>query len=202
MTGAGVASRAAAIRDFWFGAPGEPGHGGFRTSWFERSDAFDAEIRDRFAADVEAAAARRLEDWTASPGGALALLLLLDQFPRNLFRGTWRAFATDHAARRVAAGAIEAGHDRALACCERLFVYLPFVHSEALADQDRAVALIGAMAEAPGYDAETRAGSIRSAVRHREIVARFDRFPHRNAALGRPTTPEEAAFLTEANSSF
>ena len=202
MTGAGVRPRAAAILGFWFGLPGEPESGTFRRRWFERSAAFDAAIGERFGPEIDLAARGALDAWAADPRGALALLLLLDQFPRNLFRGSWRAFAADPRARLVAAGAIAAGHDQALVPLERMFVCLPFVHSEALADQDRAVALVEAIAEGPGYDAEVRNGSIRSALRHREIVARFGRFPHRNTALGRPTTPEEALFLAGPDSSF
>jgi uncharacterized protein (DUF924 family) len=138
----------------------------------------------------------------ATPEGALALLILLDQFPRNLFRGTARAYAADAKARAVADAAIAAGHDRVMSSCGRLFCYLPFEHSEALADQDRCVAMFQSIPVAPDFDAETHAGAVRSAHRHREIIARFGRFPHRNAALGRATTPEEAAFLREPNSSF
>jgi uncharacterized protein (DUF924 family) len=195
-------ARAGEILDFWFGAPGDPGRGGFRGLWFERSDAFDAEIRRRFLADVEDAASGARDAWAATPAGALALLILLDQFPRNLFRGDPRAFATDARARAIAAAALEAGHDRALGPVERVFLCLPFEHSEDLADQDRSVALFEAIPEGGGYTAEVRAMAIRAARSHREIVARFGRFPHRNAALGRATTEEEAAFLREPNSSF
>jgi len=197
-----IPSRAAAVLEFWFGLPGDPGHGRFQDRWFAKSDEFDAEIRRRFLADVEAAAAGALDAWAATPAGALALLILLDQFPRNLFRGTPRAYAADARARAVAAAAIAAGHDCSYPSCGRVFAYLPFGHSEALADQDRAVALFESIPEGPDFDVEARAGSIRSAHRHREIIARFGRFPHRNAALGRETTPEEAAFLREPNSSF
>jgi uncharacterized protein (DUF924 family) len=154
--------------------------------WFKKDEAFDAAIRDRFL-DLHMAAARReLEDWAETPEGALALLLLLDQFPRNLFRGTAHAFATDPLARRIANAAIAAGHDRAVDPALRNFFYLPFEHSEAIADQERAV-------ELTGFDADSR----KWAAEHRDIIARFGRFPHRNPALGRDTAADEAQFLAE-----
>jgi len=195
-------SRAAAILEFWFGAPGDPGHGCFQPRWFKPPAEFDAEIRRRFLADVEAASSDALDAWAETADGALALLILLDQFPRNLFRGSPRAYLADARARRVADAAIAAGHDRAMAGCARLFLYLPFGHSEDLRDQDRAVSLFEGIPADAGFDEETRTASVRSAHRHREIIARFGRFPHRNAALGRTTTPEEEAFLREPNSSF
>lgn len=176
----------AAILAFWF-APDA------RERWFAPDPAFDAEIGERFADLIEPAAAGRLDDWRSRSEGALALCLLLDQFPRNIWRGTPRAFAYDPAARRVAADAVAAGLDRGLRPEERHFIYLPFEHSEDLADQERAVALIAALGDPGWYD---------YAVRHREIIARFGRFPHRNAILGRASTPEELAFLNEPNSSF
>ena len=195
-------SRAAAILEFWFGAPGDPAHGCFQPRWFKPDVEFDAEIRRRFLADVEAASSGALDAWAETPDGALALLILLDQFPRNLFRGSPRAYATDARARAVADSAIAAGHDRGMPACRRLFLYLPFGHSEQLGDQERGVALFEAIPAEAGFDGETRAASVRSAHRHREIIARFGRFPHRNAALGRTTTAEEEAFLREPNSSF
>lgn len=152
--------------------------------WFAKDDAFDREIEARFLAAHMAAARRESDDWRATAEGALALLLLLDQFPRNLFRGTAHAFATDPLARRFAVEAIAAGHDRAVETALRKFFYLPFEHQESLADQDLAVELMA-------YDPETQ----RWAVEHRDIIRRFGRFPHRNPALGRDTAPDEAAFL-------
>jgi len=184
---------AAAVMDFWFGSPDSAGFGRPRAAWFRRDPAFDADIRARFLADQELAASGAYDGLAAAPSGALALILMLDQFPRNLFRGSARAFACDSAARRVAAQVIDAGWDRAMRTVERLFLYLPFEHSEALADQDRSVALIAALGGAEWT---------RYAERHREIVQRFGRFPHRNAALGRETTAAERAFLLEPNSSF
>ena len=155
--------------------------------WFKRSDSFDAEFKARFEPLHLAAAEGLLDDWAASTEGALALLVLLDQFPRNSYRGSARSFATDARARAVARAAIAAGHDQQVEPALRPFFYLPLMHSESLADQDRSVALNDAL------DANTR----RYAVLHRDIVARFGRFPHRNAALGRASTPEEERFLAE-----
>jgi uncharacterized protein (DUF924 family) len=171
--------------------------------WFRRSAAFDAELRARFARDWAAAGAGTLESWCATPQGAVALVLLLDQLPRNLCRGRGSAFAHDPLARRVASEAIARGFDAALPAVERVFLYLPFEHSEDFADQERSVALYEAIPESPpGYPRALKETIVFFARRHHEIVARFGRFPHRNAALGRPTTAEEAAFLTEAHSSF
>ena len=192
--------RAGALRRFWFG--GERGTG-FRPMWFRRSAAFDAELRARFAQDWAAAGSGALESWCATPQGAVALVLLLDQLPRNLCRGRGTAFAQDPLARRVASEAIHRGFDTTLPAVERVFLYLPFEHSEDLADQERSVALYAAIPESPpGFPPTLKENIVFYARRHHEIVARFGRFPHRNAALGRSTTPEEAAFLTEANSSF
>ena len=156
--------------------------------WFAKDESFDAECRARFLVTHEAAAAGELNEWELSPDGALALCLLLDQFPRNMFRGTRRAYRTDPVAVDVADRAIERGHDKAVDPSLRRFFYLPFMHSEELADQERSVAL----AEAMG-DEDT----LKWARHHRDIVAKFGRFPHRNAILGRAGTPEEAAFLAE-----
>lgn len=154
--------------------------------WFAKDDAFDAAFHDRFRADHLAAARRERDDWIGAPDGALALCLLLDQFPRNCFRDTGHAFATDPLARLFARRAVEAGHDQALDEPLRPFIYLPFQHSEDLADQRQSLALFGALT-APDADKWAR--------HHHDIIARFGRFPHRNKALGRVTTPEEAAFL-------
>ena len=154
--------------------------------WFAKDDAFDAEFRRRFEADHLAAARRERDDWLDTPHGALALCLLLDQFPRNVFRGTGHAFATDPLARLIARRAIAAGHDQAVEEELRPFFYLPLQHSEDMADQRQSLALFGALT-APNADKWAR--------HHHDVIARFGRFPHRNAALGRVTTPEEVAFL-------
>jgi uncharacterized protein (DUF924 family) len=155
-------------------------------TWFERDDALDAEIRARFLATCGAAAAGRLDHWQTTPDGTLALLILLDQFPRNLFRGDLRAFATDAAARATAERAIARGTDRRFEPPERRFFYLPLMHSENLADQERCIALCRDAGDAEGE---------KYAEIHADVIRRFGRFPHRNRALGRETTAEERAFL-------
>lgn len=185
------------LLDFWFGKPGSAEYGRFRESWFRRDPAFDAGIRDAFLPEVESALAGGHAALEEDPRGSLALCLLLDQFPRNLFRNDARAFAGDSRALRVADAAIGKGWDRSLLPVQRVFLYLPFEHSEALEDQRRALDLFADLRVFPGLR-ET----FPYAVRHLEIIARFGRFPHRNAALGRATTAEEARFLTEPNSSF
>ena len=154
--------------------------------WFEHDDSFDQAIRLRFLPTYEAAANGKLAAWEESVEGALALVLLLDQFPRNMFRGDARAFATDVLARAVADRALARGLDQATDLTLRPFFYLPFMHSEALTDQDRSVRLYQALGEAE---------ELRYATEHRDIVQRFGRFPHRNRALVRDTTPAEQAFL-------
>jgi uncharacterized protein (DUF924 family) len=153
--------------------------------WFKKDTAFDAEIRRRFLPTHEAAAAGQLRDWENSAEGGLALLILLDQFPRNMFRGDARAFATDPLARAVTAGALIKGFD-AQAGDMRGFFYLPFEHSEDLADQERGLALYKAAGDEDG---------LKWAQIHADIIRKFGRFPHRNAVLGRTTTPEEQTFL-------
>lgn len=152
-------------------------------AWFQKNDAFDREFRARFLALHEAAAKGDCAPWLDTANGALALVILLDQFPRNSFRDTTRMYATDTLARNYADKAIELGHDQAVPQELRLFFYLPFAHSENLADQDRSLAL------------HERIHYTEHAVQHRDIVRRFGRFPHRNAILGRATTPEEQAYL-------
>ncbi|WP_265947657.1 DUF924 family protein [Dechloromonas sp. A34] len=189
---------AADILAFWFGRPGEPGYGQPRNEWFRKDAAFDEAIRSRFLPDVEAALAGRLTEWADTPPGLLARLILLDQFPRNLFRGEARMFAGDAEARSLAERALAQGWDKQLSAVEKVFVYLPLEHSEALADQERSVALFAALAaEQPGND-----GFLDYARRHQEVIARFGRFPHRNAALGRPSTPEETIYLAQPGSGF
>ena len=155
--------------------------------WFAKDAAFDRMFGERFLAAHEAAAARELMEWLSAPHPALALLLLLDQFPRNAFRGTPRMYATDALAREVAATAIDRGHDQNIESSLRLFMYLPFGHSEDLADQDRSVALSEQLGEP----------NLSHARRHRGIVHRFGRFPHRNPILGRTMSPDEQRFLDE-----
>ena len=155
-------------------------------TWFEKDDAFDAAIRARFLDTYVAAADGRLSAWEGDAEGALALLIVLDQFPRNMFRGEARMFAADPLARAVAGRAIGRGFDGGYAPPERRFFYLPFTHAENLADQERCVALNRAAADDEG---------VKWAELHADIIRRFGRFPHRNQALGRATTPDEQAFL-------
>ena len=169
----------AAVLDFWRSAGA--------SRWFRKDEAFDRSFRERFLAAHEQAAAGGLAAWPATADGALALVLLLDQFPRNAFRGQPRMFATDPQARAAAAAAIAAGQDRQAEEALRPFFYLPFVHSEDLGDQDRGLALM----EPVGGE------SLRFAHIHRDIIARFGRFPHRNAVLGRASSQEEERFLAE-----
>lgn len=159
--------------------------------WFARDDAFDAEFRQRFESAHFAAARGEYEAWMESGEGALALQILLDQFPRNCFRGTAHSYATDGLARHYAQRAVEAGLDRDVEASLRVFCYMAFEHSESLPHQDQAVSLISALG-----DAEL----LRYAELHRDVIQRFGRFPHRNAALGRETTHEERDYL--ANGGF
>ena len=180
------------VLDFWFGAPDSPERGRPRKAWFQKSESFDSEIRRRFLATWEQAARGELERWLATPLASLALVIVLDQFPRNMFRGDARAFSSDSPALAAAGSMIEREFDRLLSPVERTFAYLPFEHAEDLAAQRRSLALFQALD--PEY--------IESARRHHEIIARFGRFPHRNAMLGRESTAEEIEFLEEPGSSF
>lgn len=178
MTGPKVAIAPTDVVEFWRDA----GAG----KWFNGGAAFDDECRERFLDAHFAAARREFAHWMENAEAALALLLLLDQIPRNVFRGSAHAFSTDGLARGYATRAIEAGFDRQSDPSLRLFFYLPFEHAEDIADQERSLQLFAAM-DNPGY--------LDYARRHREVIARFGRFPHRNAALGRTSTPDEQAWL-------
>lgn len=167
----------AAVVQFWMAAG--------PSQWFRKDAAFDDRFRVRFAAEHEAAATGALTSWQATAEGALALLILLDQYPRNSFRGTARMFVTDPLALTIAKAAIADGFDHQVEPSLRLFFYLPFVHSEQMTDQDRALELYAAL----GTD------TARHAHVHRDIIKRFGRFPHRNAILGRTTTADEQQFL-------
>jgi len=183
------------VLDFWFGAPASAERGRSRRCWFVKDAAFDAEVRVRFLGLYERAAAGDLDSWRRTPLCALALVVLLDQFPRNMFRGEARSFATDPRALRVSRQIVERRFDVLLRPVERWFVYLPFEHAEDLAAQRRSLALFGTL---PG----DLAGTLDYARRHYDIIARFGRFPHRNAILGRESTVEEAEFLRQPGSSF
>jgi uncharacterized protein (DUF924 family) len=190
------------VLSFWFGPPGSPPLANAER-WFARDDAFDAEIAERFGALHARAEAGGLEAWRETPTGALALVIVLDQFSRNLHRGSPRAFANDAAARDVAKEMRARRMDRALAPMERAFLYLPYEHAENLALQDESVALFAELAaEAPPELAESLRETLDFARRHRDVIARFGRFPHRNQALRRTSTPAEEEFLKEPGSSF
>jgi uncharacterized protein (DUF924 family) len=177
-----------AILNFWF-APG------MKPRWFKKDPEFDAEIARQFLSVHERAAKGELAEWQGSPEGALALVLLLDQFPRNLFRGTARAFATDAEARAVAAWAVDRDFDLKFADNDRrIFFYLPFEHSENLDDQYRCLELLRTRCQDADY--------IRYGLAHFEVIKRFGRFPHRNAALGRPNTAAEEDYLAKPGSGF
>ena len=172
----------AEVLDFWFGEV-------TLERRFQRDAGLDREIRDRFGAVHAQAVAGECDDWAASAEGALALIVLLDQFSRNLFREDGRAFEADARARHLAEAAIAAGHDRAAAADRRTSFYLPFMHSEDLADQERCVELYAAMPESENGSYHAR--------EHHDLIRRFGRFPHRNRMLGRTSTPEEERFLAE-----
>jgi len=181
-----IPAEAQAVLDFWFGET-EP------EKWFKKDDTFDETVRARFADLYARAAAGGCDGWAETPQGCLALIVLLDQFPRNMFRGEARCFATDAAACAVTKLALERGLDAKLSVREKQFLYMPLQHSEDAADQALSV---------ERYGATGSADLLKWAEAHRRIVDRFGRFPHRNEILGRETTPEEAAFLQEPGSSF
>jgi uncharacterized protein (DUF924 family) len=168
----------AEVLDFWFGTDPK--------LWFTKNEAFDKEIADRFLPTYEAAASGRLADWEISPESALALVIVLDQFSRNMFRGSPRTFAADVLALAVAKRAIEQGFDKKLELQQRNFFYMPYMHSENLADQERCIAL---------SQQNSDENTLQYAKQHADIIRRFGHFPHRNAVLERTTTPEEQAFL-------
>lgn len=184
---------ARAVLDFWFG----PAPHAVRDQWFRKDAAFDERIRERFGDDVAAAAAGAFGDWCATPHGALARVVLLDQFTRNLHRDSPRAFAGDPGALATANEAVARGFDRSLDRFERWFLYMPFEHAEDLQMQERSLALFGALAEETGDRSP-----LEWAVKHADVIRRFGRYPHRNAILGRESTPAEIAFLREPGSRF
>lgn len=184
---------AARILDFWFGPPPHAA----RAEWFRKDERFDAAIRASFGEAVGIALAGGYGDWCATPHGALARILLLDQFTRNVHRGTPLAFAGDERALATAQDAVARGFDRALDRYERWFCYLPFEHGEDPAAQERSLALFRALAEETGDPS-----AYEWAEKHAAIIRRFGRYPHRNAILGRASTPEEVAFLQQPGSAF
>jgi uncharacterized protein (DUF924 family) len=181
----------AEVLHFWFSDRARP-------LWFSRDDAFDGEIRAQFASTVEQAGRGELDGWASTGDGAMALVIVLDQFPRNLFRGSAKAFSFDAHARVIANRAIEAGFDKGFPLDRRFFLYMPLQHSESLADQERSVALFTQWAQE--HDASQREVAddhLRYALSHRDTIVRFGRFPHRNAALGRVSTPDEESYIAQ-----
>ena len=185
------------IIDFWFGAVGSAERGHSRAMWFKKDAAFDTQLGAQFGALHRQAEAGGLSAWEGAPLSRLALLVVLDQFSRNLNRGSERSFACDGAALRLAKDAVARGWDGQLLPVMRSFVYLPYEHSEVLADQDESVRLFEQLEREPATK-----GLAEWAHKHREVIRRFGRFPHRNAILGRPSTAEELAFLQQPGSSF
>ena len=196
LTGA-LPERARAFLDFWFGRPGDPERFQHRQIWFRSTPGFDAAVRGHFAADHDAAVAGRYAAWEAAPDSALALVMLLDQVPRNIFRSTPRAFSSDALALATTNRALARGLDQQVPPAWRLFFYLPFEHSEAVTDQQRGLDLLMALPPVPGRPTDPHMSRL-----HLEIVERFGRFPHRNAILGRASTAEELAFLDECEHRF
>lgn len=195
----------ATILEFWFGntVDDTAAAQAQQKLWWSKNAVVDADIRTRFGTLVETAATGKLDDWAQDARGRLALILLFDQFPRNMYRDTPRAFAYDTRAGKLALAGIASGADRELRAIERVFFYLPLEHSESAELQERSVALFTALAAGvPEADRKTFAGYVDYAVRHRDVIHRFGRFPHRNHILGRDSTPEETAFLKQPGSSF
>ncbi|NJL85410.1 MAG: DUF924 domain-containing protein [Leptolyngbyaceae cyanobacterium SM1_1_3] len=190
----------ARILNFWFGDPAgaESEYGQQRRIWFHKDAEFDQRVRQQFLSAYEQAQQGAYQNWMQTPRGALALTVLLDQFPRNMFRGTPRSFEADAQALLVSQSAIAQECDRAVLPVERMFFYLPFEHSENLAHQNQAVALFEDLTkQAPDLQP-----TLEYAYRHREVIAQFGRFPHRNAILGRTSTAAESRFLEQAGSRF
>ncbi|HEX2541901.1 MAG TPA: DUF924 family protein [Caldimonas sp.] len=193
-----IDSDARDVLDFWFGAEGSPLHGSARAEWFTKDDVFDQRIRDDFEPLIERALRGELDAWAGQAHAALARILLLDQFTRNAFRGTPRAFAGDTQALAAASAMVGARQDEQLPAFMRAFAYMPFEHAERPDMQDEAVRLFTRLAAGdPAF-----ASMLDYAHRHRQVIERFGRFPHRNAILGRQSTAEEIAFLQQPGSSF
>lgn len=174
------------IIDYWF-ADGMP------PRWFKKDDAFDAELRERFADAYETAASGGYDSWRESAEGTIALVLLLDQIPRNIFRDTPKAFEADAKARELTQRALTYQLDQNLSILQRMFLYMPLMHSESLEEQEQGVQLFTDLG---------REENIRYAIAHRDVIAKYGRFPHRNAILGRTNTPEEEAYLAQPGTGF
>lgn len=194
-----------AVLDFWFGAPGTAADiaGRQRTLWFGKSAANDQQVVERFAETLIAAGKGELDSWMHSPRGLLALIVVLDQFPHHIHRNLGLSFAYDAQSLALTQGMIQRGDDARVAPIERVFVYLPLEHAESMAMQDLSVALYEKLAaEADPAEQGLFEGFLDYARKHREVVARFGRFPHRNELLGRPSTPDEITFLQQPGSRF
>lgn len=190
------------VLEFWFGPPGSPPLAN-ASKWYKKDEAFDREIRDRFESTLELAARGALDGWKASPRGRLALVILLDQMSRNMFRGTPRAFAQDARACEAALEAIAAGDEQALGPVQASFLYMPLMHAENVDLQHACVTAFERLAKVAPQDVrEYLEGGLKYARLHADIIERFGRFPHRNEILGRQSTPEEIEFLKQPNSSF
>jgi uncharacterized protein (DUF924 family) len=197
-----VPERARALIDFWFGPPGDPERENHRQIWFKSTPEHDDRLRELFIADYEQAASGALDAWEAAPESALALVLLLDQIPRNIFRGEPRTYAADPMARVAADRALARGFDAAFPPDWRKFFYMPFHHSEDLADQRRAKALSESLPERRNPERDPDRGQNgRYGRPYIDVIERFGRFPHRNPILGRVSTPEEIAFMEKAKAS-
>lgn len=192
------ATEAAAVLDFWFAPASSPEHGSARKAWFAKDAAFDGEIRERFGSVVEQALRGELDGWSADARAALGRVVVLDQFTRNIFRGTPRAFAGDRQALAAASEMVGSRQDESLPPLMRAFVYMPFEHAEGIAMQDEAVRLFTRLAAA----APSIEPMLDYAQKHRAVIERFGRFPHRNDILGRQSTAEETAFLSEPGARF
>jgi len=185
------------ILEFWFGKKGEEEYGKQKKEWFVKDKTFDEKVRSLFLEDYQTAAQKKLNHWRELPPSCLALIIILDQFPRNMFRDTPQAFATDNYALEVAKEAVKKGFDQQLLPIERWFIYLPFEHSENLGDQQQAVKLFSSLKDDP-----ESADTVEYADKHLKIIERFGRFPHRNEILGRESTAEELEFLQQPGSKF
>ena len=195
---------AESLHAFWFGGKADDAAADRQSKlWWGKSSVVDAEVAARFEPLVQAARSGALSGWADTPQQALALILLTDQLPRNIYRGTAASFASDAAARSITVAGLEREIDRQLKPIERVFFYLPLEHAESMADQDRAVSLYTRLfQEAPAAQVERYRNFLTFALRHRRVIERFGRFPHRNAIIGRESTPGEVSFLQEPGSAF
>lgn len=197
-----IPSRAHAILAFWFMDNNGSNYGKYSKTWFTQNADFDQQIRQKFFTDYEKASVGDYDQWIADPESAIALIILLDQFPRNLFRNDPRSYSSDDQALSIAKHLVTIGADRKLIAVYRLFIYMPFEHSENIEDQEQCIALMTSLIkDEPELKSELQ-GSLEYAIRHRDVIERFGRFPHRNTILGRQSTDEEIEFLKLLGSGF